>query len=382
MEKSNQQAGYRHDNHHHGWASERLVSDPAEYYHLLVTELSQAQVSIELVVYIFRDDRVGQPVVDALIAAQARGVQVRVIVDGFGSGDFAKIIANKLTVSGVEIRIYHPLPWAWSNYRWSLAKGNFFKKFTHFFSRLNRRDHRKLCIVDQQVAWCGSFNICADHLGKVLPWRDYAVRISGSRVEELVATFNSDWAAQPPKISTRSLRLIQGNNSLRLRWLRNRSMLQRIKQAKRRVWICNAYFSPSGAVLRAIKLARSRGVEVKVIVAGRSDIPFFPALTSTYYDDLLALGVDIYIYQRGILHAKVVLVDEQCVLGSSNLNHRSFYHDLELDVVLSSANTIADIEQSLQLDMRDSRLATLEDASPFRRTMGFAWLLRVLRYWL
>jgi len=365
-----------------GWTSERVECIPTEYYRLLVEDIARADKSIELVSYIFRYDEVGRAVVDALAAAAKRGVKIRVIVDGVGSDVDAGKIAAFLSYAGVAVRIYHPLPWVWTHYRWSMFSGGIFTKLFHFLIRLNNRDHRKLCIVDRRWAWCGSFNLCADHLGLKVPWRDYAAQVSGQGVADLVASFDGDWLKQEQKKRKLSLRYVRVNNSLQLRRVRNQLMLKRIRQAKRRVWISSAYFAPSAGVLRSIKEARSRGVDVKVTVAGRSDIFFFPILSATYYADLISWGVEVYAYQRGILHAKVLLVDEHCILGSSNLNHRSFYHDLESDVVLTSPATIAAMEGYLEQDMADSKRETLAEHGRFYTTFIFGYLLRVVRYWV
>jgi cardiolipin synthase len=164
--------------------------------------------------------------------------------------------------------------------------------------------------------------------------------------------------------------------------LSNRLLVERIRTAKQRVWICSAYFSPSGAVLRAIKSARASNLDVRIIVAGRSDVPLFPLLSATYFADLLKLGISIYSYQAGVLHAKAMLVDNQCLIGSTNLNHRSFFHDLELDVVLSSQTSIERMRSLLEQDMENSLILSLDNVSKWGQFILFGWLLRIMRYWL
>lgn len=365
-----------------GWVTEQVVAEAAEYYELLIADIHAAQHTIELVSYIFQLDRVGQLVKAALIKAALRGVKVRVVVDGVGSSIYGEALARSLHAVGAEVKIYHPLPWSWSSYRWSVAEGFFARKFTRLLSSLNRRDHRKFCVLDQTIGWCGSFNICRDHLDNEEPWRDYAVRLTGPNVSCLTDNFDSVWFIKKPKVEFKNLRYFLSNNSIRLRWLRNRLLADQVRYARHRVWICSAYFSPSGLVIRAIKAARKNGVEVKVVVAGRSDVVFFPLLSSTYYADLLNLGVDIYRYQAGFMHAKVMLVDQQCVMGSTNLNHRSFYHDLELDVVLSSQLAVKQMTEFIQQDMDNSLQVNSNDVSVLSNTFWFGWLIRVVRYWM
>jgi cardiolipin synthase len=365
-----------------GWITEQIITNASDYYEALLVDIAAAEYSIEIATYIFRLDNVGRLVESALIKAASSGVKVRVVVDGIGSSQDSEALARSLSAIDAEVRIYHPLPWYWSSYRWSLEPGYFSGKFSRLLSSLNRRDHRKFCVIDNTVAWCGSFNICADHIGIKEPWRDYGVRLTGPSIGSLVDNFDSVWFLREPTITVTNLRHFLSNNSIRLRWMRNRLLADRIRNARHRVWICNAYFSPSGVVISAIKAARKRNIDVKVIVAGRSDITFFPFLSSTYYADLLKFGVQIYRYQTGILHAKVLLADQQCVMGSTNLNYRSFYHDLESDVVLSSDMAVKQMTQLLQQDMSHSIQVNPDDVSILSKTFWFGWIIRIMRYWM
>lgn len=365
------------------WQSENIYSSAREYFEGLLNDIEHAVSSIELAVYIFSMDQIGLRVADALTKAAHRNVRVRLIVDGFGSAAHAETIAAQLSAAGAGVRIYHPLPWYWRNYRWSLRSGDRLQKFYYFIGSINRRDHRKFCVIDKQIAWCGSFNISEDHLKADAPWRDYGVRLTGNALFSLTESFDCIWfrgkVQDPPH---HLLNLFRSNASRRLRRLSNRLLVDRIRNARERVWICNAYFSPSGAIIRAIKAARASNLDVRIIVAGRSDVSLFPLLSATYFADLLKIGVVIYSYKTGVLHAKAMLVDQQALIGSSNLNHRSFHHDLELDVVLSSQDSIERISSLLEQDMEKSLVLSLNNVSKWGRFILFGWLLRILRYWM
>ena len=365
------------------WESENIYSSGQEYFEGLLSDINNAVTSIEFAVYIFSLDEIGQRMLAALLAGAKRKVKVRLMVDGFGSAVQAQTIAGQLTDVGAEVRIYHPLPWYWGNYRWSLSLGDGFQKFLYFIASMNRRDHRKFCVIDHQIAWCGSFNISQDHLKLEIPWRDYGVRVTGDVSAALVESFNSIWfhhKSRNPRYRVSSL--FRSNASLRLRRLSNRLLVERIRNARQRVWICSAYFAPSGAVIRAIKSARARKLDVRIIVAGRSDVTLFPFLSATYFTDLLKIGVEIYSYHSGVLHAKAMLVDEECLIGSTNLNHRSFLHDLELDVVLSSQDSVERLKLLLQQDMGNSLRLSLDNGSKWGRYILFGWILRIMRYWM
>ncbi len=365
------------------WESESIYSSAREYFGELLQDIDNAVSSVELAVYIFSLDEPGRQVAAALTRAARRGVGVRLMVDGVGSAADAETIAAQLSIAGAEVRIYHPLPWYWGNYRWSLKPGGRVEKFYYFIASMNRRDHRKFCVVDRKIVWCGSFNISQDHLKQEIPWRDYGVRLTGEVSTDLADSFDSIWfGGRNKKLSNRASGLFRSNASLRLRRLSNRLLVELIRNARQKVWICSAYFAPSGAVIRAIRSARARKLDVRIIVAGRSDVRLFPFLSATYFADLLNIGVAIYSYQSGVLHAKAMLVDEQCLIGSTNLNHRSFLHDLELDVVLSSPQSIKRLKVLLQQDMENSLLLSLDNVSKWGRFILFGWLLRFMRYWL
>lgn len=365
-----------------GWSTEKIHSSAQSYYESLLADIGSAKKSIDLAVYIFTLDDIGNRFVEALGLAADRGVTIRLLVDGVGSSFSGERIAKALSPRGADVRIYHPLPWYLSNYRWSLKPGGVLAKLYHFVAALNRRDHRKLCVIDDNVAWCGSFNITKSHIANRIPWRDYAVRVTGAAVALLLKNFDGVWYDREHKVSLQDLRYCGSNTSVRMRRLKNRALVKRIRSARHRVWICNAYFAPSGAVIRAIKAARKRNVDVTVVVADRSDITFFPWLSATYYADLLRYGVSIFRYQAGMLHAKIMLVDQQCIVGSTNLNYRSFYHDLELDVVLSLPQTISHAEGLIEEDIRNSTPIQKSSLTIFRRGIGLGWVLRIVRYWM
>jgi cardiolipin synthase len=247
---------------------------------------------------------------------------------------------------------------------------------------INRRDHRKLCVVDESRAWVGSFNITSDHLPLAaggLGWRDYAVELSGRRVDSLVETFESLWWRTRPRLWRGFLAGYISNRSMRARYLKNRFVARSVVNARDRVWLVSAYFLPTAALRRALLHACRDGVEVCLILPERSDVVMFPVLSSHYYRTLLLAGARIFLYQPGVLHAKALLIDDFAIIGSSNWNYRSALHDLELDVVLRQAGTLAELEAVILRDAADSCELALED---LRAPGAFSWVLYGLRYWM
>ena len=366
------------------WSSESVFDDAGIYFDEMIACLESATQTINLDFYIFQYDKLGKRVIEALKEASVRGVTIRVIVDGIGSGNSANIVASILTDHGISVNVFRPLPWYLSNYQWSLKQGSWIEKMSYFFTSLNRRDHRKLCIIDSEIAFCGSLNIAQYHIDigpSIDRWHDYGVKLEGENVALLDSDFSSLWAQHETASHRNKLSSFLSNASKIKRKARNEFVISMIANTRQQIWICTAYFSPSRPILKALAAACARGVEVKLIVAEKSDVFFFPLLTATYYVDLLKMGVRVFAYQKGILHAKLMLIDEQCIIGSSNLNHRSYYHDLELDVVLNTTSAIDNVKTNLSRDIEDSREIVLSNLRGINKTKLLGWLPRIFRYW-
>ena len=182
-------------------------------------------------------------------------------------------------------------------------------------------------------------------------------------------------------MSTKRVTNLLSNTSPSKRKRRNELVSNRISNAQQRITILTAYFSPSGAILGALAAACARGVEVSLIIGKKSDVHLSRLLISTYYADLLKMGVRVFEYQTGILHAKVMLIDDECIIGSSNLNHRSYYHDLELDVILTTPSAISTIQANLTSDLLCSSEVKLPQLAGINKIKMFGWLPRLFRYW-
>ncbi len=366
------------------WLNEEIFSQASNFFANLLAGIHSAQNSIDLDFYIFQYDSLGEQVSNALIKAAERGVKVRLIMDGIGSAETAGEIANKLSAANCQVRIFHPHPFYPHLYHWSITQGNFLKKFMHFMLYINHRDHHKICIIDSQFIWTGSFNISKSHLSKKdggENWHDYGIKLSDPHMQQFTDYFDQLWNQVDFNLSQTFIHQMQ-TRVARPYLLGNHFLISRIRNAKQRIWICTAYFAPSQAVLRAIKTARSNGIDVQLILPAKSDVAVFPLISSSYYKKLLEKGVRIFEYQPSILHAKLMLVDNLCILGSTNINHRSFYHDLEMNVVVSNKNSIRQIESYFSIDRKNSRAITMQDTNN-----NFLWrlsarLLRLFRYWL
>ena len=332
------------------WNREELFFDGDAYFSGLLADLETAQKSVELESYIFELDGTGEAVIESLIRCTQRGVHTRLLVDGFGSLPTCEAIRARLRGTQVRFHVYHPFQWPKP---WGISK---------WFGRANRRDHRKLCIVDGARAWLGSFNVADVHRKQsredLRPWRDTGVRIEGQEVLSLLAAFDQAWRARRFSATFWPSHLVRLNYRRTDRARGAEDLLQKIRSARSRVWLTTPYFVPGRKLLAALKAARSNGADVRLLGPALSDVPGMRSVAATYYGHILKAGGAVYQYQPSVLHAKTALIDDWATVGSSNLNQRSLHHDLEADVVLQSPASIAALADQFELDLKNSICVT------------------------
>lgn len=253
-----------------------------------------------------------------------------------------------------------------------------------------------MCIIDQRIAFVGGMNVTTHHLYKYSgksTWRDTSVKIVGKEVSQLTTAFQNAWY---DRINTRQSRskwlnsfqalshsLVRLNDTRRRRKNYRRELLFRILTSKKRVWITTPYFVPEISFIRALRVAAWSGVDVKILLPFNNDIFFMSWANRASYSLLLKAGVRIFEYLPSTLHAKTILIDEWATAGSSNRNHRSLIHDLEVDIVLTHLNSYTSVENQFVLDLTNSREITL--AYWLRRPIAKRVLERLIlffRYWV
>lgn len=278
--------------------------------------------------YIFKDDATGRSLSDTLARAAERGVEVRVLADAFGSIATRRGFWNEMRSRGIEVRLFHPL-------------------FPHVLLQ-PFRDHRKILVVDRKTAFTGGMNIGDEYGSKPLrsqgPWRDSHVQIDGPAAWEMATVFTEAWAVSGGGEVT--LRPIEpGSAGTSVLVLSSRpgrghsetaSVLAAIVGAtRRRLWITNAYFAPSRRTVDALGKAAQNGVDVRLLLPGRTDVPLVRHAGHGHYATLLERGVRIFEYQGAVLHAKTLVADDfVSLVGSTNLDFRSFHFNSECNVVI------------------------------------------------
>lgn len=280
-----------------GWESVVLLDGGDQAYPRMLLAIAGAQRSVHLEVYAFAPTGVGARFVDALGQAAGRGVRVEVLIDGWGSARGGRAVAAALGRAGCVVRIHNPL-------------------LALLVGRLGR-NHRKILLVDDEIAFLGGINIGDENVseGERPGWADLALEIHGPQCAGLGQRVRREpW--RPVGSSLRIFLCGLGGG-----WRLRRRYLVAFHNARQRIDVAHGYFLPDRGVVRAIIAAARRGARVRLLLAGRSDVPFARAATRSLYRRLLAAGVAIHEWNDSVLHAKVATVDgNRLLVGSFNLD--------------------------------------------------------------
>ena len=323
-----------------------LYADGPAAFTAMIAAIHAARDHIHVEFFIFRHDRTGERVLDALVAAAKRGVEVRLLVDAVG-----------LAMTRTRVRFFEPLRAAGGQVTRFLPVG-----WVRGWSFFNLRNHRKLLVIDGDVAFTGGMNVGDEYAGRrrrwTRPWRDTMVRIRGPAARALQGVFARDWyfAAQeslaearffpaPGPAGSDVVQVVPSgpdDSLLRL----HRHTLAVIEAARERLYIITPYFIPDPALASAIALAALRGVDVRIMLPLRSNHPMVKWAGRSFYEELLETGVVIHEFDEGMLHAKALVVDGLVTsVGSANMDIRSFRLNFELNTFVYGPAFAAQVEE-------------------------------------
>lgn len=357
----------------------RLLQGGREYFPALVRAIDAARYWVQLETYIFDVHGAGGEVAQALMRAARRGVTVQVLVDGVGSGELAPHWPEQMRRAGVQWQVFSPIRGSWSWLRLVLAPARW------------RRLHRKLCVIDEQLLFCGGINVLDDlhdpnHGPLQAPRFDFTVQIGGPVAQQAADAMALLWwrvqagdsvrhrqlalawqafreshqfqrpvrpdgapAPQGP-VAVRAFLLLRDNFRYRNRI--ERAYRKAIGQARQEVLISNAYFLPGVRLQRALVQAARRGVKVTLLLQGRYEYFMQYHAARSVYDGLLQAGIDIHEYETSFLHAKVAVVDGQwATVGSSNLDPLSLLLAREANVVVQDVAFACSLRDRLRAAM-------------------------------
>lgn len=379
------------------WKSERLLLSGADFlsHALHVIETAQAQLDLEF--YIFDPGVMASEILMALRRASERGVKIRLLVDGVGAHSFYENFEAEIEDLQIEVKVYHPVPWHFTNFSVSLAWWP--STMFQLLGSVNSRNHRKVIISDSHTAIVGSFNVCDEHLPKDqggADWLDAGAVIQGECVRFLVSAFEHAWEGwlgfhrSPSRwfglrtylAHQKSERYFLLNHTTRLRVSVRDRLFKKLRLATGRIWISTPYFAPSFKFIRLLTKAAARGVDVRLMIPMHNDVVFMHWVMKTYYESLLSRGIRIFEYQPSVLHAKIAVVDDWMAVGSTNLNSRSLFHDLEANYLLQMDSTKRQLESFLRKTF-DESCVEIKDASRVtfvHRILGRIAL--IFKYWI
>ncbi len=333
--------------HDGGSSGFRILKTGAEGFVAMLAAISSARESVRLETYIFSDSDVGRRMLASLVAARRRGVDVRVLVDAFGSIELPDRFWSPLREAGGHVRWFNPL----SLRRWAY------------------RDHRKLLVCDGRVAIVGGFNIAPEYDGDGVTagWRDLGLELSGPPAQELARSFDRMVGladsrhkrlqrlrrARDRLASGGSWRVLSSGPGCRHGEIK-RVLAQDLARASR-VRIMSGYFLPTWRLRRELRRVARRGGRVQLILAGRTDVLLSQMASRRLYRSLLRSGVEIYEYQPQVLHAKLVVIDDAVYAGSANLDTRSLSINYEVVARVRDAGLAAEAAAAFDADLHHCR---------------------------
>jgi len=337
-----------------------IFDDGNDKFDALFNDIRAAKKEINVQYYIIKPDSLGKKLRDELIKKAKDGVKVRVLYDGFGSRRISRSFFKGLQSSGGEVGVFFPS----------------FLKLINF--RVNNRNHRKLCIIDGEIAYIGGFNVGDEYLGlkkKFGYWRDTHLKIKGGAVDHIQGRFILDWDQSKKRHEEKNTQFLfrtdthSGNSCVQIVGSGPNSHTEHLKimyiklimSAKKTVFIQTPYFIPDKSFMDACKIALLSGVDVRIMIPNKPDHPFVYWATWAYVGELLSYGAKVLLYGNGFLHAKTIVVDEEVAsVGTTNIDSRSFKLNFEVNATVYDEKIAKQLHKLFLKDTSVSSELTLE----------------------
>lgn len=338
----------------------QIFDDGQEKFDELLHDIHLAKNHIHIQYYIFKLDRLGTRILDALIEKAKQGVKVRLLYDEMGSRGVHKRDFKELIKLGGEVEIFFPSIMPLIN------------------PRLNYRNHRKLVIIDGRVGYIGGFNVGDEYLGlnkKFGYWRDTHLRIEGSSVHPMQTRFLLDWNQASdrqdlqyadhffpifPRKGDTAIQIVSSGPDSQWESIKN-GYIKLINMAKKYVYIQTPYFIPDDAFMNAVRIACLSGIDVKIMIPNKPDHIFVYWATYYHVGLLLEAGAKIYIYENGFLHAKMIVIDDEAVsIGTANIDSRSFKLNFEVNAFIYDESVSQQLAELFERDILYSTELTVE----------------------
>jgi cardiolipin synthase len=331
-------------------------------FNSMLEALLGAESTIHMEFYIVSDDEIGNRIKHILIEKARRGVEVRLLFDDVGSWSLPKSYIRELTEAGVAIFPFMEV------------------KFPMLTSKINYRNHRKIIVVDGKIAFMGGMNIADRYLkgnSELGTWYDTALKIEGEAVHMLQVIFMVDWFFVSKKqLNSREKYFpdhkIETQHPLQITasgpdsdWASiMQAFFTAITKAKKHIYISSPYFVPNESILTALKTAALSGIDVKIILPGKSDSTVVYWSSLSYISELLEAGINLYLFQKGFNHSKIIMIDSSfATVGSANMDIRSFEDNFEVMAMIYDEELTLELEEQFNKDIKRSKKLSLKQWS-------------------
>lgn len=339
----------------------KLFTDGTDKFADVLREIATAKHHIHIQYYIFRGDNLGQELITALAKKVSEGVEVRVLIDHLGSINTPSSFIDEMRRSGIRFAYFFPL------------------KLPTLSLRLNFRNHRKLIVIDGKIGYIGGFNVGDEYLGlnpRFGYWRDTHLKVQGEAVHQMQVQFLMDWnvsVSQRERLNqeTPYFPTITSNGKAGIQILSSgpntteekikNAFIKMISSAQHSVYIQTPYFIPDESMYTALRIAAMSGVDVRLMMPAKPDHKLVYWASISYFEHMLEAGVSCYVYRKGFLHAKTIVIDGKiATVGTANMDIRSFRLNFESNAIIYDTRTASELKRIFLKDLKHCDQLTLD----------------------
>ncbi len=341
-----------------------LLLNGEQKFPRLFEDIRNAKAHIHIQYYIYENDTIGNELADLLIQKHKEGVEIKFIYDDFGASSIRRTLVKKLNAVGVPNYPFHKI------------------KLVALANRLNYRNHRKIVVIDNKIGYVGGINVADKYINKPSSkkyWRDTHLRIEGLSTLSLQMVFLGDWQfctdenidnivkyfprddEATEELGNKVVQIIASgpdSNYPSILFALNRAILL----SKKSVWLTTPYFIPEETMTNALIMAKLSGIDVKLLVPMDSDSAFVNTCASSHYEEMLEVGIEIYRYTKGFVHAKTMVCDDKIAfVGTANLDQRSFDLNFEVNALVYNAAFAEEVKDAFLEDLKDAEKLNYAD---------------------
>lgn len=320
----------------------------------IIESIKNAREYIHLEYYTFKSDKIGQKIIDLLCEKAKEGVEIRLIYDAVGSLSLSNKAIKQMKDAGIEVHCFLPL------------------KHGFYNQKVNFRNHRKIIVIDGKVGFVGGLNIGDEYLGRNKRygfWRDTHLKVEGEAIITLQEIFLLDWAyvseerlidekyfnVELIKDQLGGTQIISSGPDSSLQGIMSDIYYELLASAKKSIYIATPYFVPNKAIRTVLSMAAKKGIDIKIIVPEKNDGYLTQYATRSFFAEMLENDIEVYMYTKGFLHEKVIIIDEKFAsVGTANVDLRSLHLNFEVNALLYETESIKDLVKYYQIDIQES----------------------------